>query len=290
MASMFNRRKMIYEGKAKILYEGTEPGTYIQYFKDDASAFNGQKKATIAGKGVLNNRISSHIMTKLESIGVPTHFLRSLNMREQLVRQVEVIPLEVVVRNIAAGSMCKRLGVKEGTILPNPVIEFYLKKDELGDPLVNEQHIFTFGWADPFELEEIIGQTYRVNDYLNGLFAGIGLRLVDFKLEFGRLWGEYDELYIILADEISPDNCRLWDAKTNEKLDKDRFRHDLGNVIEGYQEIAKRLGLVPQGGLISDGAFDEKLAEGLEEIDNELARERRLRAVNKTPPKSPRGV
>ncbi|HEU4838801.1 MAG TPA: phosphoribosylaminoimidazolesuccinocarboxamide synthase [Micavibrio sp.] len=291
MVSIFgSRRKVIYEGNAKIIYEGTEPGTFIQYFKDDATAGHGAKKATIAGKGVLNNRISAHIMTKLEGIGVPTHFLRSLNMREQLVRQVEVIPLEVVVRNIAAGSLCKRLGVKEGTILPSPIIEFYYKKDDLGDPMVTEQHIFSFGWADPFELEEIIGQTYRVNDYLNGLFAGIGLRLVDFKLEFGRLWGEYDELYIILADEISPDNCRLWDAKTGDKLDKDRFRQDLGNVVEGYQEIAKRLGLIPQGGLMSDGSFDEKLAEGLEEIDNELARQRRLRAVNKTPPKNPRGI
>lgn len=291
MASMFgNRRKVIYEGKAKIIYEGTEPGTFIQYFKDDATSGNGAKKATIAGKGVLNNRISAHIMTKLEGIGVPTHFLRSLNMREQLIRQVEVIPLEIVVRNIAAGSICQRLGIKEGTVLPNPIIEYYFKKDDLNDPMVTEQHIFTFGWADPFELEEIIGQTYRVNDYLNGLFAGIGLRLVDFKLEFGRLWGEYDELYIILADEISPDNCRLWDAKTGEKLDKDRFRQDLGNVVEGYQEIAQRLGLLPKGGLMSDGNFDEKLAEGMEEIENELSRERRLRAVNKTPPKSPRGV
>lgn len=291
MASMFgNRRKVIYEGKAKIIYEGTEPGTFIQYFKDDAIAANGTKKATIAGKGVLNNRISAHIMTKLEGIGVPTHFLRSLNMREQLIRQVEVIPLEIVVRNIAAGSICQRLGIKEGTVLPNPIIEYYFKKADLNDPMVTEQHIFTFGWADPFELEEIIGQTYRVNDYLNGLFAGIGLRLVDFKLEFGRLWGEYDELYIILADEISPDNCRLWDAKTGEKLDKDRFRQDLGNVVEGYQEIAQRLGLLPKGGLMSDGSFDEKLAESMEEIENELSRERRLRAVNKTPPKSPRGV
>ena len=290
MASMFgSRRKVLYEGKAKIIYEGTEPGTLIQYFKDDATAGNGAKKASIAGKGVLNNRISAHIMTKLEGIGVPTHFLKSLNMREQLVRQVEIIPLEIVVRNIAAGSLCKRLGVKEGTILPNPIVEFYYKKDELNDPMVTEHHIYTFGWADPYELEEMVGQTYRVNDYLNGLFAGIGLKLVDFKLEFGRLWGEYDELYIILADEISPDNCRLWDAKTGEKLDKDRFRQDLGNVVEGYQEIAKRLGLLPQGGIMSDGVFDEKLAEGMEGIDNELARERRLRAVNKSSPK-PRGV
>ena len=290
MASMFSRRKVIYEGKAKILYEGTEPGTFIQYFKDDATALNGTKTANIAGKGVLNNRISAHLMMRLEQIGVPTHFLKSLNMREQLVRQVEMIPLELVVRNVAAGSLCQRLNVKEGTILPTPIVEFHYKKDSLSDPLVNEHHIFTFGWADPFEIDEMVGQAYRVNDYLNGLFAGIGLRLIDFKLEFGRLWGEYDELYIILADEISPDNCRLWDAKTGEKLDKDRFRQDLGNVVEGYQEIAKRLGLVPESGIMSDGALDEKLAEGLHTIDNELARERRLRAVNKTPPKSPRGV
>ncbi len=285
MASMFSRRKVLYEGKAKIIYEGTEPGTFIQYFKDDATAGNGAKKEVLAGKGVLNNRISAHIMTKLEGIGVPTHFLKSLNMREQLVRQVEIIPIEVVVRNIAAGSLAKRLGIKEGTYLPNPIIEFFYKKDELNDPMVTEQHIVTFGWADPYELEEIIGQSYRVNDYLNGLFAGIGLKLVDFKLEFGRLWGEYDELYIILADEISPDNCRLWDATTNEKFDKDRFRQDLGNVVEGYQEIAKRLGLVPQTGIMDGAIVDEKIASSLAEIDNELARERRLRAVNKGTPK-----
>lgn len=285
MASMFSRRKVLYEGKAKIIYEGTEPGTFIQYFKDDATAGNGAKKDTLAGKGVLNNRISAHIMTKLEGIGVPTHFLKSLNMREQLVRQVEIIPLEVVVRNIAAGSLAKRLGIKEGTYLPNPIIEFFYKKDELNDPMVTEQHIVTFGWADPYELEEIIGQSYRVNDYLNGLFAGIGLKLVDFKLEFGRLWGEYDELYIILADEISPDNCRLWDAVTNEKLDKDRFRQDLGNVVESYQEIAKRLGLIPETGIMDGAVIDEKVAESLVGIDNELARERRLRAINKGSPK-----
>ncbi len=290
MAGLFNRRRVVYEGREKIIYEGTEPGTLIQYFKDDASTANGTKKGLIAGKGVLNNRISSHIMTKLEGIGVPTHFLKSLNMREQLVRQVEIIPLEIVVRNIAAGSLCKRLGLKEGTILPNPIIEFYFKKSDLDDPLVTENHIYTFGWADPYEIDEIIGQTYRVNDYLSGLFAGIGLKLVDFKLEYGRLWGEFDELYIILADEISPDNCRLWDAKTGEKLDKDRFREDLGNVVEGYQEIARRLGLVPQGGIMHEGSVDEKVAEGLEGIENELARERRLRAINKTPPKNTRGV
>jgi phosphoribosylaminoimidazole-succinocarboxamide synthase len=288
MASIFSRRKVLYEGKAKIIYEGPEPGTFIQYFKDDATAGNGAKKDVLAGKGVLNNRISAHIMTKLEGIGVPTHFLRSLNMREQLVRQVDIIPLEVVVRNIAAGSLAQRLGIKEGTYLPNPIIEFFFKKDELNDPMVNEQHIVTFGWADPYELEEIIGQAYRVNDYLNGLFAGIGLKLVDFKLEFGRLWGEYDELYIILADEISPDNCRLWDANTNEKLDKDRFRQDLGNVVESYQEIAKRLGLIPETGIMDGVNINEQVASGLSEIENELAKERRLRAVKKAPTK-PRG-
>lgn len=283
---MNTRRKTLYEGKAKIIYEGPEPGTLVQYFKDDATAGNGAKKDVIAGKGVLNNRISAHIMTRLESIGVPTHFLKSLNMREQLVRQVEIIPLEVVVRNIAAGSLVKRLGLKEGTIMPQPIIEFYYKKDELNDPMVNENHIVTLGWADPFELEEIIGQAYRVNDYLSGLFSGIGLTLVDFKLEFGRLWGEYDELYIILADEISPDNCRLWDTKSGEKLDKDRFRQDLGNVVEGYQEIAKRLGLIPETGIMDGGNINEQALAGLGEIENELAgTERRLRAVKQAPTK-----
>ena len=280
-------RKVLYEGKAKIIYEGPEPGTVVQYFKDDATAGNGAKKAVIAGKGVLNNRISSHLMTKLEGIGIPTHFLRSLNMREQLVRTVEIIPLEVVVRNIAAGSMVKRLGIKEGTILPQPVIEFYYKKDDLGDPMVNENQILTFQWADPYELDEIVHLSYRINDYLNGLFAGLGLRLVDFKLEFGRIFGEYGEVYILLADEISPDNCRLWDAVTNEKLDKDRFRFDLGDVIEGYQKIAERLGLVPKGGIIDGGGINEQLAASLGEIENELAKQRRLRNLK---PNKPRKV
>ena len=244
--SRAQRRKMIYDGKAKTIYEGPEPGTVIQYFKDDVSAFNKQKTAVVNGKGVLNNRISAHIMTKLEGIGVPTHFLRSLNMREQLVRQVEVIPVELVIRNVAAGSLCKRLGLKEGTVLPYPLVEFYYKKDELSNPLVNENHIVTMGWADPFELEEMVSLAWRINDYLNGLFEGIGIKLIDFKVEFGRLFGEYDELYILLADEISPDNCRLWDNKTGEKLDKDRFREELGGLIEAYQDVARRLGLVPE--------------------------------------------
>ncbi len=276
------RRKKLYEGKAKIIYEGTEPGTVIQYFKDDATAFNAQKKDVIAGKGVLNNRISSHLMTKIEAMGIPTHFIRSINMREQLVRQVDIIPIEVVVRNIAAGTLCKRLGVKEGTILGRPLVEYFYKKDELGDPLISEEHIFTFGWADPYELEEMISMAWRINDYMSGLFSGIGLQLVDFKLEFGRIWGEQGELYIILADELSPDNCRLWDEKTGEKLDKDRFRYDLGDLIEGYQYIAEKLGLIPEGGIMKGGAINEKLAKELGQIENELAERRRLK--NLKPP------
>lgn len=280
-----SRRKLIYEGKAKTLYEGPEPGTIIQYFKDDATAFNAEKKAVIAGKGVLNNRISAHLMTKLESIGIPTHFIRSINMREQLVRKVEIIPIELVVRNIAAGSLCKRLGIKEGTFLGRPLVEFYYKKDELGDPMISEEHIVTFGWADPYELDEMVALSWRINDYLNGLFAGLGLKLVDFKLEFGRIWGEHGELYLVLADEISPDNCRLWDAKTGEKLDKDRFRFDLGDLVEGYQYIAEKLGLVPAGGILKGGAVNEQLAENLAVIENELSRERRLRELKPSKPR-----
>lgn len=284
-----SRRKVLYEGKAKTIYEGPEPGTFIQYFKDDMTAQNGGKKAAIAGKGVLNNRISAHLMSKLETIGIPTHFLRSVNMREQLVRQLEMIPLEVVIRNVAAGSLAKRLGLKEGLVLPRPVIEFYYKKDELNDPMVTEDHIIAFNWVDPFELDELIAMSWRINDYLNGLFAGIGIKLVDFKLEYGRLWGENGELYLILADEISPDCCRLWDAETNEKLDKDRFRQDLGGIIEAYQKVAQRLGLVPQGGIIEGGNINEQLAASLTQIDNDLGRDRGLRSISKMPTK-PRKV
>jgi phosphoribosylaminoimidazole-succinocarboxamide synthase len=273
------RRKMIYEGKAKIIYEGPDANTVIQYFKDDATAFNAEKKAIIAGKGVLNNRISAHLMTKLEGIGIPTHFIKSINMREQLVRSVEIIPLEVVVRNIAAGSLCKRLGLEEGTVLHRPLVEYYYKKDELGDPLISEEHIMTFGWADPYEMEEIVSMAWRINDYLNGLFTGIGLKLVDFKLEFGRIYGEYGELYIVLADELSPDNCRLWDAETGEKLDKDRFRFDLGDLTEGYQHVAEKLGLIPAGGILKGGDLNEQLAENLELIENRLGTERKLRDI-----------
>ncbi|ACJ00720.1 phosphoribosylaminoimidazolesuccinocarboxamide synthase [Rhodospirillum centenum] len=241
------RRRRIYEGKAKILFEGPEPGTLVQYFKDDATAFNAQKKGVITGKGVLNNRISEYLMMKLGEIGIPTHFVRRLNMREQLIREVEIIPIEVVVRNVAAGSLTKRFGIPEGTQLPRSIVEYYFKNDELGDPMVSEEHITAFGWAAPQDLDDMLALALRVNDYLSGLFLGIGLRLVDFKVEFGRLW-ENEEMRIILADEISPDNCRLWDVKTNEKLDKDRFRQDLGNVAEAYQEVAKRLGIMPEAG------------------------------------------
>jgi len=281
-------RKKLYDGKAKTIFEGPEPGTVIQYFKDDATAFNAVKHAVIAGKGVLNNRISSHIMSKLEAIGVPTHFIKQINMREQLVREVEIVPIELVIRNVAAGSICKRLGIKEGTIFPQPIVEYFYKKDELGDPMISESHIVNFGWADPYELEEMVGLAYRVNDYLNGLFEGIGLRLIDFKLEFGRLWGEHGDLYIILADEISPDNCRLWDSKTGEKMDKDRFRQDLGDLVEGYQEIAKRLGLIPESVIMEDGGINEDALRDLSGIENEVGKQRRLRSVNKISSKNPR--
>jgi phosphoribosylaminoimidazole-succinocarboxamide synthase len=241
------RRRRIYEGKAKVLFEGPEPGTLVQYFKDDATAFNNQKKGVITGKGVLNNRISEYLMSRLSEIGVPTHFMRRLNMREQLVREVEIIPIEVVVRNVAAGSLSRRFGIPEGTPLPRSIIEYYYKSDELNDPMVSEEHITAFGWAAPQDLDDMVALSLRVNDYLSGLFLGIGLKLVDFKLEFGRLW-ENEEMRIVLADEISPDNCRLWDVKTNEKLDKDRFRQDLGRVEEAYQEVARRLGILPEGG------------------------------------------
>ena len=239
------RRRRIYEGKAKILFDGPEPGTLVQYFKDDATAFNNKNKGVITGKGVLNNRISEYLMVRLGEIGIQTHFLRRLNMREQLVREVDIIPVEVVIRNVAAGSLVKRYGVEEGTALPRSIVEYYYKSDELGDPMVSEEHITTFGWATSLEMDEITHMSLRVNDFLLGLFHAVGLRLVDFKLEFGRWWNN-DELSLVLADEISPDNCRLWDISTNEIMDKDRFRKDLGGVEEAYQQVAQRLGILPE--------------------------------------------
>jgi phosphoribosylaminoimidazole-succinocarboxamide synthase len=238
-----NRRRKIYEGKAKVLYEGPEPGTLIQHFKDDATAGNGAKHEIIDGKGVLNNRISEYIFSKLNQLGIPTHFVRRINMREQLIREVEIIPIEVVVRNVAAGSLCKRLGLESGTQLPRSIIEFYYKADALDDPLVSEEHITAFGWASPQEIDDIMALAIRVNDFLSGLFLGVGIQLVDFKIECGRLW-ENEMMRIVVADEISPDSCRLWDVTTQDKLDKDRFRRDMGGLVEAYQEVARRLGIM----------------------------------------------
>jgi phosphoribosylaminoimidazole-succinocarboxamide synthase len=239
------RRKKVYEGKAKILYEGPEPGTLVQYFKDDATAFNAEKRATVEGKGVLNNRLSEFFMTGLNAVGVPTHFIRRLNMREQLIRAVEIIPIEVVVRNVAAGSISKRLGIEEGTPMPRPIVEFYFKNDDLGDPLVSEEHIIAFGWATQQDLDDMVSLALRVNDFMSGLMMGVGIKLVDFKIEIGRIW-DGDYMRLIVADEISPDSCRLWDMKTGQKLDKDVFRRDLGNLADAYTEVAKRLGVMPQ--------------------------------------------
>ncbi|MBS9718717.1 phosphoribosylaminoimidazolesuccinocarboxamide synthase [Pseudohalocynthiibacter aestuariivivens] len=238
------RRKMIYEGKAKILYEGPEPGTFVQYFKDDATAFNAQKKDVIDGKGVLNNRLSEFFMKGLTNIGIPTHFLKRLNMREQLIRSAEIVPLEVIVRNFAAGTMSNRLGIEEGTPLPRPIVEFSYKDDALGDPLVTEEYIIAFGWASQQDLDDIIALALRVNDFMSGVMYGVGIKLVDFKIEVGRVW-DNDFMRLIIADEISPDSCRLWDMETGRKLDKDVFRRDLGNLADAYTEVARRLGVLP---------------------------------------------
>lgn len=238
------RRKKIYEGKAKVLYEGPEPGTLVQYFKDDATAFNAEKKAVIEGKGVLNNRLSEFFMTGLSQIGIPTHFIKRLNMREQLIRQVEIVPLEVIVRNFAAGTMANRLGMEEGTALPRPIVEFSYKDDSLGDPLVPEEYIIAFGWASQQEMDDIVSLALRVNDWMSGVMHGVGIKLIDFKIEVGRVW-DNDFPRLILADEISPDSCRLWDSETGRKLDKDVFRRDLGDLADAYTEVAKRLGVMP---------------------------------------------
>jgi phosphoribosylaminoimidazole-succinocarboxamide synthase len=239
------RRKKIYEGKAKILYEGPEPGTIVQYFKDDATAFNAQKKDVIEGKGVLNNRLSEFFMTGLAQIGVPTHFIKRLNMREQLVRSCEIIPLEVIVRNYAAGTMSTRLGIEEGTQLPRPIVEYCYKDDALGDPLVTDEHIAAFGWASQQDMDDILSLALRVNDFLSGVMMAVGIRLVDFKIEIGRVY-DGDFMRLIVADEISPDSCRLWDIETGQKLDKGVFRRDLGDLKDAYTEVARRLGVMPK--------------------------------------------
>jgi len=235
--------KKLYEGKAKIVYASSEKNLVIQHFKDDATAFNNKKKSVIDGKGILNNRISEHILTYLSQVGIKNHLVKRLNMREQLIKRVEIIPIEFVVRNIATGSLTNRLGIEEGTVLDSTLIEYCLKDDKLGDPLISKEHIYTFKWATRREIEKIDRQLLRINDFLVGLFRGIGIKLVDFKVEFGR-YKNNSKNEILLADEISPDTCRLWDMNTEKKLDKDRFRKDLGNLIEAYQEVAKRLGIL----------------------------------------------
>ena len=233
--------KKIYEGKAKIIFASTEKNFVIQHFKDDATAFNNQKRSRIEGKGILNNRISEHILSSLKDVGIENHLIKRLNMREQLIDFAEIIPIEFVVRNIATGSLTKRLAIEDGTKLNKPLIEFCYKNDELEDPLVSREHIEIFGWSSKNELDYIVKQCYRINDFLQGMFRGINIKLVDFKLEFGK---RKSDGKIILADEISPDTCRLWDAESEKKLDKDRFRKDLGNIIDAYQEVAKRLGIL----------------------------------------------
>jgi len=241
--------KKLYEGKAKIVYSGPDSSTAIQHFKDHATAFNNLKKSTIDGKGVLNNRISEHILKSLEGIGIKTHLIKRLNMREQLIKLVDIIPIEFIIRNIATGSITKRLGIKDGTVLESPLIEFCYKDDALGDPLIAREHIYAFNWATKIELDWITEQCFRINDFMQGLFRGVGIKLVDFKLEFGKT--RTGKKQIILADEISPDTCRLWDSITDKKLDKDRFRKDLGDLIPAYTEVAKRLGILHEQSNVS---------------------------------------
>lgn len=232
------KKEMLYEGKAKKVFVTDDPDTYIVEYKDDATAFNGLKKGTITGKGVINNRMSNMLFALLEKKGIPTHLVEELSERETAVKKVEIVPLEVIVRNIAAGSFSKRFGVQEGRVLSCPTLEFCLKDDALEDPMINNSHILALDLATPEELETISTLTMRINEELKAFFLSIGIELVDFKIEFGRYHGQ-----IILADEISPDTCRLWDVKTHDKLDKDRFRRDLGGVEEAYQEVMRRLGL-----------------------------------------------
>ena len=231
------KTEMLYEGKAKKVYATENPELYIVSYKDDATAFNGLKKGTIAGKGVINNQMSNRLMAKLEKAGVPTHFVQELSPRETLVKRVSIVPLEVIVRNLSAGSFAKRYGVEEGIVFDAPTIEFSYKNDELGDPLLNSYHALALKLATAEEIDTIKRYAFQVNDFLKALWAECGVILVDFKLEFGRL----ADGSIVLADEISPDTCRLWDEKTHEKLDKDRFRRDLGGVEDAYAEIMKRL-------------------------------------------------
>ena len=232
------KKAQLYEGKAKKVFSTDDPSLCIVSYKDDATAFNGEKKGTIRGKGVINNRITNYLMRRLEAeAGIPTHFVEELSDTDTLVRKVSIVPLEVIIRNTAAGSFSKRLGVPEGTALKSTILEFCYKDDALGDPMVNDYHILAMGWATEEEINEIKDLTFRVNDYLLGFFKGINIDLIDFKLEFGKT----SEGKLVLADEISPDTCRFWDSTTKQKLDKDRFRRDLGDVEGAYKEMLRRV-------------------------------------------------
>ena len=235
---MATKGRQMYEGKAKKVFATDDPTLCIVSYKDDATAFNGLKKGTITGKGVINNRLTNHLMEKLEKeAGIPTHFVQELSDTDTLVRKVSIVPLEVIVRNTVAGSLAKRVGKPEGTVLPCPVLEFCYKDDELGDPMVNDYHILAMGWCSAGTLSQIKDYALRINDYLVSYFRQIGIDLIDFKLEFGIT----NDGKLVLADEISPDTCRFWDSRTHEKLDKDRFRRDLGNVEGAYREVLSRV-------------------------------------------------
>ena len=240
------RRKKVYEGKAKILYEGPEPGTLVQYFKDDTltTATETQTETVIDGKGVLNNRLSEFFMAGLNTIGVPTHFMRRINMREQLIRAVEIIPLRVVVRNLAAGELSQRLGLEIGTPLPRPIVEFHLKNNDLGHPLVSEEHIIAFGWANQQDIEDMVSLALRANDFLSGVMLGVGIKLVDFTIEIGRVW-ESDFMRLILADEISPNSFRLWNITPDQNNAPDAPQGKWGKPIEDHADLAQRLGVLP---------------------------------------------
>lgn len=235
---MAKKLEQLYEGKAKKVYKTDDPDILIVDYKDDATAFNGEKKGTIVGKGAINNRMTNYIFQEIEKAGVPTHYIKELSDRETEVKCVSIVPLEVIIRNVAAGSFSKRLGVEEGTAFQAPTIEFSYKNDDLGDPLINDYFAIALNLATREEIDTITKYAFKVNDILKAFFKEAGIDLIDFKIEFGRYHGQ-----IILADEISPDTCRLWDSKTKEKLDKDRFRRDLGNVEDAYQEVFKRIGL-----------------------------------------------
>ena len=230
-------KEMLYEGKAKQVFATENPDIVMVHYKDDATAFNGLKKGTITGKGVINNRVTNFMMKKLENAGIPTHYVEELNERDTLMKKVEIVPLEVIIRNISAGSFAKRFGVSEGIVFEHPTIEYSYKNDDLGDPMINTAQALALKLATPEEIETIRTMAFQVNDVMKAFFQEVGVDLVDFKLEFGRL----GDGTIVLADEISPDTCRFWDSKTHEKLDKDRFRRDLGGVEDAYEEMRRRI-------------------------------------------------